>query len=226
MVPVIPLLPVILYTIYMYFKTEGVIISRRNFGEADRILTIYTPDFGKITALARGVRRPRSKKAGHIELANWCKIFIAKGKNLDLLTEVELKRPFGISDFSEVKANRIYHLLELVNTLTAENQKNQNLFHLLTSFLSLIEKDEDFNLISTLFKIKMMSMLGFFSSSSFQNYKSGAVIKTLEEENFQSVKKSLKISPRSHLKLLNFLDSMIEDITEKQLKTSRFLSYG
>lgn len=210
----------------MYFKTEGVIISRRNFGEADRILTIFTRDFGKITALAHGVRRPRSKKAGHVELANWCKIFIAKGKNLDLLTEVELKRPFGISDFTEIKANRIYHILELVNTLTAENQKNQNLFHLLTSFLSLIEKEEDFNLISTLFKIKMMSILGFFSSRSFRNYKSGAVIKTLEEESFHIVQKNLKISSRSHLKLLNFLDSMIEDITEKQLKTSRFLSYG
>ena len=210
----------------MYFKTEGVIISRRNFGEADRILTIYTRDFGKITALAHGVRRPRSRKAGHIELASWCKIFIAKGKNLDLLTEVELKHAFGIADFTETKANRLYHILELVNAFTAENQKNQNLFLLLINFLRLIEKNEDFNLVSVLFKIKMMSTLGFFSSKSFQNYKSGAVFKTLEEDNFHSVKKNLKISTRSHLKLLNFLDSMIEDITEKQLKTSRFLSYG
>ena len=95
----------------MYFRTEGVILSHRNFGEADRILTIYTRDQGKVIALAKGVRRPKSRKAGHVELGNWSKIFVARGKNLDLLTEVELKRSFGIVDFSVQKANKIYHLL-------------------------------------------------------------------------------------------------------------------
>ncbi len=66
----------------MYFKTEGVIIAKKNFGEADRILTIFTRDHGKIGCIAKGVRRPRSKKAGHVELGNWCKFFIARGKIL------------------------------------------------------------------------------------------------------------------------------------------------
>ena len=67
----------------MYLRTEGVILKRRNFGEADRILTIYTRDYGKVICLAKGVRRPRSKKAGHLELGSWCKIFAVHGKNLD-----------------------------------------------------------------------------------------------------------------------------------------------
>src|SRR3990167_11066899 len=108
----------------MYFRTEGVVLRRKNFGEADRIVTFYTRDYGKVTALAKGVRRPSSKKAGHIELGNWCKVFVARGKNLDLLTEVEAKYAFGIDEFTETKANRIYHILELVDALTPEHQKN------------------------------------------------------------------------------------------------------
>ena len=80
----------------MYLNTEAVVLSRRNFGEADRIITLFTRDHGKITVLAKGVRRPRSKKAGHLEIGSWCKIFVARGKNLDLLTEVEIKQAFGI----------------------------------------------------------------------------------------------------------------------------------
>ncbi len=208
----------------MYSKTEGVILSRRNFGEADRLITIYTRDFGKVTVIAKGVRRPRSRKAGHLELGSWCKLFIAKGKNLDILTEVEIKKAFGIDNFTYAKANKIYHLLELVNKLTPEHQKNQKLFNLLVNFLNLTAAGEDFNLVSGIFKIKVMSNLGFFSSKSYEAYKSGEIIKILEDEEFSLIKKTVKLSKESNLKLLRFLDSMIEQVSEHELKTNRFLN--
>lgn len=208
----------------MYLRTEGVILKRKNFGEADRILTIFTRDFGKVSCLAKGVRRPRSKKAGHLELGNWCKVFLAKGKNLDLLTEVELKRAFGISHFTEQKANRIYHILELVNSLTPEHQKNRKVFVLLVQFLKKAEKEEDFNLVSSVFKIKLLSELGFFSSHSLPKGKNRDVITILETENFDSIKDSIKLSQESYLKLLSFLDSMIESVSEQELRTLKFLN--
>lgn len=208
----------------MYSKTEGVILSRSNFGEADRIITIYTRDFGKITAIAHGVRRPRSKKAGHLELGSWCKLYIAHGKNMDVLTEVEIKKAFGIDNFTETKANRIYHLLELINKLTPEHQKNQKLFLLLVNFLRLTGDDDDFNLISSIFKIKVMSNLGFFSAKAYESYKSGEIIKVFEDEDFSFIKSTVKLSQKSNLKLLKFLDSMIEDVSEHELKTNRFLN--
>lgn len=207
----------------MYFRTEGVVIRRRNFGEADRILTIYTRDYGKITALAKGARRPRSKKAGHVELGSWCKIFVARGKNLDLLTEVELKRAFGIADFSQEKANKIYHLLELVDALTAEHAKNPQVFILLVQFLKRCTSEENFNLVSAVFKIKLLSLLGFFSASSLKDSQTKDVIKVLEHEDFEAVKQKIRLSQGSNLKLLTFLDSMVENITQTKLKTSRFL---
>ena len=208
----------------MYFRTEGIILSRKNFGEADRILSIYTRDYGKITVLAHGVRRPKSRKAGHVEIGNWCKVFIARGKNLDILTEVELIKAFGIADFESAKANKIYHLLELVETLTAKEQKNRFVFHLLVQFLDAITTENDFNLISSVFKIKLLSNLGFFSIKSFKNSKSKKVLEQLEDEDLEKIRHKIKLTQRSYLKLLSFLDSMIENLIEKDLKTKRFLN--
>lgn len=207
----------------MYLRTEGVILRRRNFGEADRILTIYTKDNGKITALAKGVRRPRSKKAGHVELGSWCKIFVARGKNIDLLTEVETKRAFGISEFSETRANKIYHLLELVESLTPEHQKNQTVFILLVHFLKRVTSEEDFDFVSSVFKIKLLSTLGFFSTSTLSDSTVKRVMQTLEEEDFETAKSKIRLTQGSYLKLLAFLDSMVEHITQTKLRTVRFL---
>lgn len=208
----------------MYFRTEGVILKRKNFGEADRIVTILTRDHGKISALAKGVRRPRSKKAGHLELGNWCKIFVARGKNLDLLTEVETKRAFGIADFTEEKAKRIYHLLELVDALTAEHQKNLAVFILLVQFLKKCSNEDNFNLVSSVFKVKLTSTLGFFSAKSVKNANTQRFFESLENDEFEAIKERFRLSDKSQLKLLSFLDSMIENLTQQKLKTVRFLN--
>lgn len=207
----------------MYLRTQGVVLSRKNFGEADRILKIYTKDFGKVSCLAKGVRRPRSKKGGHLETGNWCKVFIAKGKNLDLLTEVELKKAFGIEDFQPEKANKIYHILELVDSLTQENHKNEELFILLIRYLAKIETEKDFDFVSSVFKVKLLRLLGFFSAKNLKESNSRKVLAALEDGEYLDLKKKLKFSQESYLKLLGFLDSIIENITESKLKTKRFL---
>ena len=208
----------------MYFRTEGVILARRNFGEADRILTIYTKDYGKISAIAKGVRRPRSKKGGHVELGNWCKLFVAKGKNLDLLTEVETNKAFGIDNFSSAKANKIYHLLELVDSLTQHEQKNQKVFFLLLQYLDEISKGNNFDLISSVFKVKLLAELGFFSAKSLRGSKSQEFLQSLENDDFENLQKRVKLDKDSYLKLLTFLDSMIENLIERTLKTNRFVN--
>ena len=207
----------------MYFTTEGVILKKSNFGEADRLLTIFTRDHGKITCIAKGARRPRSKKAGHIELGNWCKLFVAQGKNIDLLTEVQLKRAFGISEFNEEKANQIYHLLEIVENLTATHQKNREVFILLVHYLKKITSEENFNLVSGVFKIKLLSTLGFFSSSTLKDSNTKKTLEFLENNDFDKVKEKILLSRQSYLNLLAFLDSMIENLAQSKLKTARFL---
>ncbi len=69
------------------YQTEAIIIKKTKLGEADRILTLYTPRLGKIQAVARGVRRPRSKLAGHLELLTYSLVSLARG--LPFGTELE-----------------------------------------------------------------------------------------------------------------------------------------
>lgn len=208
----------------MYLSTQCVVLARRNFGEADRLLTIYTKDFGKLTAIAKGIRRPTSRKSGHLEPGTWCKIFIAKGKNIDILTEVEVQKAYGIENFSQGKAVKIFHLLELVDHLTVQNQKNTQVYSLLVNFLRLVENNKDFNLISSVFKIKLLKILGFFSATNLKNSKTKDLLNLLEMEDFDKISLETNLSSQSYLKLLTFLDSMIEGVTQRKLKTTRFLN--
>lgn len=207
----------------MYQKTEAVVLSRKNFQEADRLLTIYTKDFGKISCIAKGVRKPTSRKSGHLENGTWCDVFIAKGKNLDILTEVELKQAFGLDNLKGKKTNEIYHFLELVDSLTPHNQKNSEVFHLLVNFLKKIELSQNFSLVSTVFKLRLLSILGFFSSDNLKLSNAKVLLGRLQNEDINNLQDEIEISQENYLKLSSFLDSIIENVSERKLKTNRFI---
>ncbi|MBI2593599.1 DNA repair protein RecO, partial [Candidatus Daviesbacteria bacterium] len=72
---------------------EGIILKRTNFGEADRMLTVLTKNLGKITVIARGVRKITSRRAGNVELLNVVKLGLFKGKGYTL-TEAQSVQTF------------------------------------------------------------------------------------------------------------------------------------
>lgn len=76
------------------FRTSALIIKRREFGEADRLLTVLTPEHGKRSVIAKGVRKPTSHKAGHVELFTQVDALINRGRELDILTQVETIQPY------------------------------------------------------------------------------------------------------------------------------------
>ena len=110
------------------FKTEGIILKRMNYGEADRILTIYTLHHGKIRAMAKGVRKLQSRKAGSLELFNHATLFLIKGKNLDLITEAQVINLFKSWRKNLIKVGIAYYLCELVDKLTPDNQPHEAVF--------------------------------------------------------------------------------------------------
>src|SRR3989338_1922683 len=113
------------------YQTEAIIIKKTKLGEADRILTLYTPDLGKIKAVAKGVRRPRSKLAGHLELLTHSLVSLARGRNLDTITGSQTINSFlPIKSDLELAAGALY-VTELVNQLTVEHQENRPFFQLL-----------------------------------------------------------------------------------------------
>lgn len=125
------------------FRTEGIIIKRRNFNDADRIITIMTRDYGKLQIEAAGVRKITSRRAAHVELLNHTIVHLYQGKTFTLLTEAKM-----IDDFSLIKQdfNKIgfaYHVCELIDGLCPENQENRNVFTLLQRTLSELSQQKD-----------------------------------------------------------------------------------
>lgn len=145
------------------YKTKGIVLKRKNIGEADRILTLLSLEDGKIQVIAKGVRKINSRRSSHIELLNFSELSLYKNHNfLPIVTEAQT-----INDFSNIKANLekiayAYYLCELVNSLCAENQENRNAFFLLKStLLDLSEKKNEKEVVSN-FEKELLRLLGFW----------------------------------------------------------------
>lgn len=146
------------------YKTEGVILKRSNYGEADRILTIYTKHYGKIKAIAKGVRKITSRKGGNLELFNHCVLFLAKGRNLDIITEAQAINSFSRLGDNLEKAATAFYLVELVDQLTPEEQVNRQVFDLLVETLAKLSKCQTAQLTAD-FEIDLLKLLGFWSDA-------------------------------------------------------------
>lgn len=141
------------------FKTEGIIIKRRNYGEADRLLTVLTKNNGKIQVKAAGIRRIPSRRSAHVELLNHSALGLYRGRSYAVLTEAE-----AIDNFSSIKNNlekigRAYHFCELIDGLCPENQENTRVFFLLKNTLSNLSLDYSVSISE--FEIELLSILGY-----------------------------------------------------------------
>src|SRR4030042_6295189 len=113
------------------YQSEAIVIKKTKLGEADRILTLYTPHLGKIQAVAKGGRRPKSKLAGHLELLTHSLVSLARGRNLDTITGRQTINSFlPLKNDLELTSYALY-ATDLVNQFTAEHIENRPLFQLL-----------------------------------------------------------------------------------------------
>ena len=196
------------------FKTEGIILKRRDFGEADRILTVFTLSRGKISVLAKGVRRITSKRGGNVELLNRVIIYLYKGKGMPILTEAE-----SIETFSKIKEDLTlsiyaYHLIELIDKLTAENQENRVLYEHLVKVLKKLEKNPRQILIRA-FEVKVLSYLGFITFPE-------GLLRDLEFMSWDEIEK-IKINEKEAMELERVLRYHLERVIEGSLKSRQFL---
>jgi DNA repair protein RecO (recombination protein O) len=143
------------------FKAEGIVIKRSNYSEADRIVTIFTKQNGKIKVKANGVRRIASKRSPHIEPLNYCIFGLYQGKGMPVLTEVESKECFPLLKKDLKRIGFAYHVCELIDGLCAENQENYDVFMLLGRTLRRLSKEENLKEIIYEFELELLRLLGF-----------------------------------------------------------------
>jgi DNA repair protein RecO (recombination protein O) len=123
------------------YPAEAIVLKRTDLGEADRIVTLFTPTKGKFHAIAKGIRRPISKKAGHLELLNHSQLQIALGRNLDIITQAEVRENFLHlrTEFWHMTCG--LYLAELVNSFIEEQTLHPELYALMLQMLRSLEAD-------------------------------------------------------------------------------------
>jgi len=143
------------------YQAEAIIIKKTKLGEADRILTLYTPHLGKIQAVAKGVRRPRSKLAGHLELLSHSQVSLARGRNLDTITGSQTINSFlPLKTDLELTAHALY-TIELVDQFTADQIENYPLFQLLLETMHLLCQAGDNELVLRYFELHLLNEVGY-----------------------------------------------------------------
>src|SRR3989344_2032668 len=145
------------------FSSEGIILKRVDFGEADRLITIFTKGKGKITSLGRGIRRIESRRAGNVELLNKAKLSFAEGRSLPILTEAEAIETYSNIKKDLKKVGLAYYLVELVDQFFHDGQESYKTYELLSETLELInelELDKAESVIRA-FELKLLSIAGY-----------------------------------------------------------------
>ena len=145
------------------YQTQGIVLRRLNIFEADQIITLYTRHNGKVRALAKGIRRAKSRRSGHLELFMLSELTIAKGRNLDVIASAHNQNAFPNLRKSLESLSEVMEILEITDLLTPEEHNDTRLFDLLAeTFLWLEQSDEAKNrpLLIRAFEIKFLTITG------------------------------------------------------------------
>ena len=143
------------------YRTQAIVLGHFEYGEADRILKLYTLEKGKMSAIAKGVRRINSRKAGHLEPFTHVTLFLAKGRNLDIITQAEALNPMiGLRENLQLMALASY-VVEVLDRFTYEEGQNPSLFRLLIQTLSRLETQPNVDTVIRYYEMRLLELLGY-----------------------------------------------------------------
>lgn len=146
------------------YQTEAIVVHRRDQGEADRVLTLCTP-LGKLTAIAKGVRRVRSRKAGHLELFVHTRLVLARSRSSwDVITQAETVEPHVELRGELVRGSYARYLVELYDRFVAEGEGGEGVFDLLRralGYLCRVEGEAALSLLARAYEQRLLTLVGF-----------------------------------------------------------------
>jgi DNA repair protein RecO (recombination protein O) len=146
------------------YRSHALILRRRDYGEADRILTVLTPHRGKQQLIAKGIRKTNSRKAGHLELFTHANLMLAEGRTWDVVTEAATVESYRRIRDSLEKIGQASYLCELVDAFSESEDENQPLWDLLLVALRALNEDAESIDARTLlhwFELHLLSLSGF-----------------------------------------------------------------
>ena len=143
------------------YRTKAIVLRHSRLGEADKILTLYTPYLGKTRAIAKGILKPTSRKAGHLEVLNHSTLLMARGKNLDIVTQAQTIDSFSSirSDLNKTFAG--FYASEMVDRFTEDEMPSYQTYSLLLDTLDWISEAEDPAIPLRYLELQLLELSGY-----------------------------------------------------------------
>jgi DNA repair protein RecO (recombination protein O) len=143
------------------FSAEAAILRRTNYGEADRVISFLTLERGKVSAIAKGVRKPKSKLAGGLELFAICDVTFMEGRgDLLVVTSARMRQFFGniLKDYDRMQL--AYECIKQINKAT-ETVSEPEFYTLLKNALAWLDDlSLDWRLVELCFRLQLEALLG------------------------------------------------------------------
>ena len=145
------------------FRTPALVLKRRNFDEADRLLTLLTPAHGKFDVIAKGARKPASKKTGQVELFTRADVLISRGRAFDILSQVEMVMPYLMIREDLTRGAYANYAAELLDRFTydGDDSDTSDLFDLLDTTFARLCEDDDPRRVIRYYEIRLLDEVGF-----------------------------------------------------------------
>jgi DNA repair protein RecO (recombination protein O) len=143
------------------YQTEAIVIKKTKLGEADTILTFFTPHLGKIQGFAKSLRKPKSKMAGHLELLTHSQVSFARGRNLDTITGSQTVNAFLPLKNDLLLSSCGIYISELVHQFTAEHQENLPLYNLILETLERLCGENNKDIVLRYFELHLLERVGY-----------------------------------------------------------------
>lgn len=207
--------------------TQGIVLARTNFQEADRILTLLTPDQGKLRLLAKGVRKSKSKLAGGVELFSVSEIGFIRGKgDIGTLTTARLQQHYGKIVQDITRTTVTYELLKRLDKITEDNAEREYFDLLRQTLEALDDTTLNLGLLQLWFDMQLLKITGH--SPSLRNDAEHKPLVDTQQYNFDLEAIGFRSHPEGmyqtpHLKLLRLCQSQPASNLDKVTGTEAYV---
>jgi DNA repair protein RecO (recombination protein O) len=142
-------------------RVEAIVLKHSDFGETDRLITLYSREQGKVRALAKGARKPGSRKGGHLEPFSRASLLLFAGRDLQVVTQAEAINTHSAISENLVALGYASYVAELLDKFSADHDENRGLYRLLRDTLDRLASGGEIQLAVRFYEVRLLELAGF-----------------------------------------------------------------
>lgn len=143
------------------YSTEAIVLDKRSYGEADRILIVFTPQYGRLDLIAKGASKTKSRSGPYLDICSWVQLELATGRDLDVVRSAQPVKSFTNLSSDLDRFCHASYLVELVKALTQVDEPHRGIFELLSRSLTLLDDGVDPWMVTRHFELAVLNELGY-----------------------------------------------------------------